>query len=123
MQALKVEKVEMYCLRLFLPILLFNAVTSPLFTVVFLVCFGMIHKPCMYCTIILFGLFQTSLFWSDRPFLPWNGGRVLETIPLSEQMVLEGKRVVGLGWLRSLSEKILGASQWILPGVEYTLKI
>ncbi|KAJ1024624.1 hypothetical protein NDA13_004552 [Ustilago tritici] len=54
----------MYCLRWWIPLFLLPfPKTSPLFLILFLVSFAMHSQPCMYCALILTGLFSTSSDW------------------------------------------------------------
>lgn len=54
----------MYCLRWWIPLFLLPfPKTSPLFLILFLVSFAMHTQPCMYCALILTGLFSTSSNW------------------------------------------------------------
>lgn len=54
----------MYCLRWWIPLFLLPfPKTSPLFLVLFLFSFALHSQPCMYCALILTGLFSTSSNW------------------------------------------------------------
>ncbi|GAC71292.1 hypothetical protein PANT_2d00040 [Moesziomyces antarcticus T-34] len=54
----------MYCLRWWIPLFLLPFPhTSPLFLVLFLVSFALHSQPCIYCALILTGLFTTSSNW------------------------------------------------------------
>ncbi|TKY86414.1 hypothetical protein EX895_004563 [Sporisorium graminicola] len=54
----------MYCLRWWIPLFLLPfPKTSPLFLVLFLFSFTLHSQPCMYCALILTGLFTTSSNW------------------------------------------------------------
>ncbi|SPO26238.1 uncharacterized protein UTRI_02514 [Ustilago trichophora] len=54
----------MYCLRWWIPLFLLPfPKTSPLFLVLFLFSFALHSQPCMYCALILTGLFTTSSNW------------------------------------------------------------
>ncbi|CDR99278.1 uncharacterized protein SPSC_05865 [Sporisorium scitamineum] len=54
----------MYCLRWWIPLFLLPfPKTSPLFLVLFLFSFTLHSQPCMYCALILTGLFSTSSNW------------------------------------------------------------
>ncbi|KAF6767016.1 Bladder cancer-related BC10-like protein [Kalmanozyma brasiliensis GHG001] len=54
----------MYCLRWWIPLFLLPfPKTSPLFLVLFLFSFALHSQPCMYCALILMGLFGTSSNW------------------------------------------------------------
>ena len=56
--------VNMYCMRWWIPLFLLPfPKTSPLFLVLFLVSFALHSQPCMYCALILTGLFTTSSNW------------------------------------------------------------
>ncbi|EPQ29424.1 uncharacterized protein PFL1_03179 [Pseudozyma flocculosa PF-1] len=54
----------MYCLRWWIPLFLvpFPKV-SPFFLILFLLSFTLHSRPCVYCALILFGLFATSVNW------------------------------------------------------------
>ncbi|SJX62226.1 uncharacterized protein SRS1_13073 [Sporisorium reilianum f. sp. reilianum] len=54
----------MYCLRWWIPLFLLPfPKTSPLFLILFLFSFTLHSQPCMYCALILTGLFTTSSNW------------------------------------------------------------
>lgn len=54
----------MYCMRWWIPLFLLPfPKTSPLFLVLFLFSFTLHSQPCMYCALILLGLFTTSPNW------------------------------------------------------------
>lgn len=55
---------KMYCLRWWIPLFLLPFPrTSPLFLVLFLFSFALHSQPCIYCALILTGLFTTSSNW------------------------------------------------------------
>ena len=54
----------MYCLRWWIPLFLLPfSRSTPAFLVLFLISYAVHTKPCIYCTVILTGLFATSAFW------------------------------------------------------------
>lgn len=54
----------MYCLRWWIPLFLLPfPKTSPFFLILFLFSFSLHSQPCMYCALILTGLFSTSSNW------------------------------------------------------------
>lgn len=54
----------MYCLRWWIPLFLLPfPSTTPFFLILFLVSFALHSQPCMYCALILTGLFATSSNW------------------------------------------------------------
>lgn len=54
----------MYCLRWWIPLFLLPfPKTSPFFLVLFLFSFALHSQPCMYCALIITGLFTTSSSW------------------------------------------------------------
>ncbi|KAN0064560.1 hypothetical protein ACQY0O_002188 [Thecaphora frezii] len=61
----------MYCLRWWLPLFLLPfPKTTPFFLVLFLFSFALHPKPCVYCALILLGLFTTSSSWYSLPASP-----------------------------------------------------
>ncbi|PWZ02126.1 hypothetical protein BCV70DRAFT_198405 [Testicularia cyperi] len=58
----------MYCLRWWIPLFLFPfPKTSPLFLILFVLSFTIHSKPCIYCALIITGLFATSANWYTAP--------------------------------------------------------
>ncbi|TQW06153.1 Bladder cancer-related BC10-like protein [Cordyceps javanica] len=60
----------MFCL--WLPLLFIPTNASPAFIFLFFVCTYFLHRPCVYCSILLIILFLTSCNWSDRCFFDYN---------------------------------------------------
>ena len=60
----RVQQWKMYCLRWWIPLFLLPfPKTSPYFLILFLFSFALHSQPCMYCALILTGLFTTSSNW------------------------------------------------------------
>ncbi|KAF1734043.1 hypothetical protein BB8028_0004g07520 [Beauveria bassiana] len=62
----------MFCLRSWLPLLFIPTNASPAFIFLFFVCTYFLHRPCVYCSILLIILFLTSCNWSDRCFFDYD---------------------------------------------------
>lgn len=76
----------MFCLRSWLPLLFIPTNASPAFIFLFFVCTYFLHRPCVYCSILLIILFLTSCNWSDRCFFDYNSNWFLprSSNPLEE---------------------------------------
>jgi hypothetical protein len=55
-----------------LPLLFIPTNASPAFIFLFFVCTYFLHRPCVYCSILLIILFLTSCNWSDRCFFDFS---------------------------------------------------
>ncbi|KAK9237492.1 hypothetical protein V1525DRAFT_403756 [Lipomyces kononenkoae] len=67
----------MYCLRYFLLLLLMPTTgASPHFLAVFLLSLFILHRPCIYCSLILIALFSTTCFFNDHCFIDSNYGNI-----------------------------------------------
>ncbi|KAK9364763.1 hypothetical protein V1509DRAFT_635354 [Lipomyces kononenkoae] len=67
----------MYCLRYFLLLLLMPTTgASPHFLAVFLLSLFILHRPCIYCSLILIALFSTTCFFNDHCFIDSNYGNL-----------------------------------------------
>lgn len=51
-----------------LPLLFIPTNASPAFIFVFFLCTYFLHRPCVYCSVLLLILFLTSCNWADRCF-------------------------------------------------------
>ncbi|CEJ81823.1 hypothetical protein VHEMI01933 [[Torrubiella] hemipterigena] len=58
----------MFCLRSWLPLLFIPTNASPAFIFIFFLCTYFLHRPCVYCSVLLLILFFTSCNWADRCF-------------------------------------------------------
>ncbi|KAI9831089.1 MAG: hypothetical protein M1826_003987 [Phylliscum demangeonii] len=58
----------MFCLRSWLPLLFIPTNASPVFILLFIVSTYFLHRPCVYCSVLLFILFVSSCHWSDHCF-------------------------------------------------------
>ncbi|KAJ5899807.1 hypothetical protein N7495_004551 [Penicillium taxi] len=56
----------MFCLRTWLPLLFIPTNASPIFIISFVVLTYIIHRPCIYCSVLILILFASSCHWSDR---------------------------------------------------------
>lgn len=54
--------------RSWLPLLFIPTNASPAFILLFFICTYFLHRPCVYCSVLLLILFVTSCNWSDRCF-------------------------------------------------------
>lgn len=56
-----------------LPLLFIPTNASPLFILSFVTLTYLLHRPCIYCSVLLLILFLSSCHWSDRCFLDFKG--------------------------------------------------
>ncbi|KXT05430.1 hypothetical protein AC578_11112 [Pseudocercospora eumusae] len=64
----------MFCLRSWLPLLVFISSASPIYILCFLSAFYWLQRPCVYCSILLFVLVFSIFDFSADWFEPrWNG--------------------------------------------------
>ncbi|KAJ4144399.1 hypothetical protein LMH87_003283 [Akanthomyces muscarius] len=82
----------MFCLRSWLPLLFIPTNASPAFIFLFFICTYFLHRPCVYCSILLIILFLTSCNWSDRCFFDYNSNWFLPrpSNPLEEASACTG---------------------------------
>lgn len=65
-----------FCLVIFcswLPLLFIPVNSSPLFILTFVSLTYLLHRPCIYCSLLLLILFASSCHWSDRCFFDVQG--------------------------------------------------
>ncbi|KAK7208559.1 hypothetical protein BZA70DRAFT_54326 [Myxozyma melibiosi] len=67
----------MYCLRYFLLLLLMPTTgASPHFLAVMLLLLFVLHRPCVYCSLILIALFSSTCYFADHCFIDTNHGNL-----------------------------------------------
>ncbi|KAK9476287.1 hypothetical protein V1514DRAFT_337403 [Lipomyces japonicus] len=112
----------MYCLKYFLVLLLMPTTgASPHFLAVFLLSLFVRHRPCPYCSILLFALFSTTCYFNDYCFFDLNNGNLflprlflpkeLGSKPLVVYDALADRAIFTMAWIkRSMVDNVNPAS-------------
>lgn len=62
-----------YVSNSWLPLLFIPTNASPLFTLTFIILNYFLHRPCVYCSLLLLVLFISSCHWADTCFFDLSG--------------------------------------------------
>ncbi|KAK9454077.1 hypothetical protein V1511DRAFT_405170 [Dipodascopsis uninucleata] len=104
----------MYCLRYFL-LLLVTPTTglAPYYLALFLMSLFVIHRPCIYCSLILVGLFSCTCYFNEHCFIDTNYGNIfLPRLFLPEELASNSSLVYDI-----LTERSVFSSAWLKRAV------
>ncbi|KAG4304520.1 hypothetical protein PORY_002230 [Pneumocystis oryctolagi] len=108
----------MYCLCHFLPFLFIPTTASSYFLMVFLVSLSFLHRPCIYCSLILITLFSTTCYWQENCFLDFNNRQFFQPRFLTTE-TMHTLGFTKLAWLK----EILKRREWYQPLVGITIRL
>ncbi|KAF2219341.1 hypothetical protein BDZ85DRAFT_285510 [Elsinoe ampelina] len=133
----------MFCLRTWIPLLFFLTNVSPIYLLLFITATFYLHRPCLYCSILLTILVASLYDWRSNWFEPRNNlwdwdktdekeglveGILNSTAGAAAQVVMEGVRerlggegriMSGAQWLREL----VGRREWRVPCLEVAIRL
>ncbi|KAG5518890.1 hypothetical protein PMAC_002421 [Pneumocystis sp. 'macacae'] len=108
----------MYCLCHFLPFLFVPTAASPYFLTIFLVSLSLLHRPCIYCSLILITLFSTACYWRDSCFLDFSDRQLFQPRILNTQ----NTNILGFSRFFRLRE-ILKRKEWHQSLIGVTVRL